>query len=305
MVDINCGRRIFLCHAHEDKEQVQEIYLALKKAGFNPWMDRPPRPFRHEGLEPGSDWDSEIRSQIRTADFLFACLSKISVEKRGYVQREYILALNQMAEVPLGDIFLIPVLLEDCQPPRTRVDTIDFHGIQWFRLYEDDIDDLIRFLERRLEPPEEVVVQDTLAHASDRAIDIGLYPVNAPFFRPSQYIGMTIADAAKAVKESPNDVGNIIVDSDQAHMVLEAEGNFVGYVDIELKGTAPCRLDQPFDSVPILGALSVNPAELELIRNQTHFHTYYDHKRRIKVGVSCQYDGGPLSVGFGGKYYGM
>jgi len=145
----------------------------------------------------------------------------------------------------------------------------------------------------------------TLGDAIDRAaINYGLYVLSSPFHRPFQYMGMSIEDAARAVGGKPNKVGNIIVDSEQAHMLLEAEGNFINYVDIELKKTAPWSQSRPFDSAAILGVLSINPSELELARKQTHFHTYYDHKKRLKIDVSCQYDGAPLSVGFSSKYYG-
>jgi hypothetical protein len=143
----------------------------------------------------------------------------------------------------------------------------------------------------------------TLADAVNRAIDYGLYVLRAPFHRPFQYIGMAVADAARAVGSKPNKVGNIIIDSEQAHMLLEAEGNFINYVDVELKKTAPWSQSRPFDSGAILGVFSINPSELELVRKQTHFHTYYDHKRKLKIGVSCQYEGAPLSLGFSSKYY--
>jgi hypothetical protein len=99
-------------------------------------------------------------------------------------------------------------------------------------------------------------------------------------------------------------VGNIIIDSAQAHMLLDATGEGISYVDVELKQTAPCSQTTAFDSEPVLGALSINPSELEFARKQTHFHTYYDHKRKVKVGVRCLYDGAPLSVGLSSKYYG-
>ncbi|KKD35208.1 MAG: DUF4365 domain-containing protein [Limnoraphis robusta] len=143
----------------------------------------------------------------------------------------------------------------------------------------------------------------TLADAINRAINSGLYVLSAPFHRPFQYIGMSIADAARAVGGKPNEVGNIIIDSEQSHMLLEAEGNFINYVDVELKKTAPWSQSRPFDSEAILGVLSINPSELELVRKQTHFHTYYDHKRKLKISVSCQYEGASLSVGFSSKYY--
>ncbi|MDZ8082674.1 MAG: DUF4365 domain-containing protein [Nostoc sp. DcaGUA01] len=143
----------------------------------------------------------------------------------------------------------------------------------------------------------------TLGDAINKAIDYGLFVMRAPFHRPFQYMGMSIADAARIVGSKPNGVGNIIIDSEQAHMLLEAEGNFINYVDIELKKTAPWSQSRPFDSEAILGVLSINPAELELARKQTHFHTYYDHKRKLKIGVCCHYEGAPLSVGFSSKYY--
>jgi hypothetical protein len=143
----------------------------------------------------------------------------------------------------------------------------------------------------------------TLAGAIDRAVDSGLHVLSAPFHRPFQYMGLSIAQAAKAVGGEPNEVGSIIIDSEQSHMLLEAEGNFINYVDVELKKTAPWSLSRPFDSQIILGVLSINPSELELVRKQTHFHTYYDHKRKLKISVSCQYEGAPLSVQFSSKYY--
>lgn len=149
----------------------------------------------------------------------------------------------------------------------------------------------------------EYIAKDIAALSIDRAIDSGLNILSAPFHRPFQYIGMSIVDAARAVDGKPNEVGNIIIDSEQSHMLLEAEGNFINYVDVELKKTAPWSQSRPFDSEAILGVFSINPSELELVRKQTHFHTYYDHKRKLKIGVSCQYEGAPLSVGFSSKYY--
>ena len=59
--------QIFLTYAKEDKAQIDEIYVALKKAELDPWMDEPPRPYNTEGLQPGLNWDDEIRKKIREA----------------------------------------------------------------------------------------------------------------------------------------------------------------------------------------------------------------------------------------------
>jgi hypothetical protein len=102
--------RIFLCHAKEDKPRVKELYHQPKAAGYHPWLDE-------EDLLPGQDWELEIRHAIRGSDFFLACLSEKSVDKRGYVQKELKLGLDELDRMPEGNIYLIPVRLERCQVP--------------------------------------------------------------------------------------------------------------------------------------------------------------------------------------------
>jgi formylglycine-generating enzyme required for sulfatase activity len=63
------------------------------------------------------DWDLEIRRAIRGSKFFLACLSKESIDKRGYVQKELKMALDVLDEMPEGKIYLIPVRLEACRVP--------------------------------------------------------------------------------------------------------------------------------------------------------------------------------------------
>lgn len=58
--------------------------------------------------------------------------SKISVAKRGYVQKEFKLALEVLDEIPEGQIFLIPVRLDNCQVPDR------FHNLHYCDLFEED-----------------------------------------------------------------------------------------------------------------------------------------------------------------------
>ncbi len=51
--------RIFLCHASEDKPQVQEIHDRLQVLGFDPWLDK-------VRLLPGQDWHYEIERALET-----------------------------------------------------------------------------------------------------------------------------------------------------------------------------------------------------------------------------------------------
>jgi len=143
---------IFLSYANEDKMRVERIYLALKEAGLNPWMDKPPKGYEASGLSPGDLWDTVLRQKIREAEVLLLFLSKGSVEKRGYVQREYRLAVDQMMDRPTGAVSVIPVLLERCEVPDIRVDTASLTQLQWFALYESDVSTLVTHLRAILMP---------------------------------------------------------------------------------------------------------------------------------------------------------
>jgi hypothetical protein len=135
--------QIFLTYAKEDKAQIDEIYVALKKAELDPWMDDPPRPYQMDGLQPGLNWDDEIRKKIREARITLAFFSKRSVAKDGYVQREYRLALDRNAQQPQQQQSLIPVLLDECTPPSIRVDTVSYDQLHWYKLYEETVGDLV------------------------------------------------------------------------------------------------------------------------------------------------------------------
>lgn len=143
--------RIFLCYAREDRKQVLEIYTAFRRAGLRPWMDKPPQPYQLEGIQPGQLWATAISETIAQASYFLAFLSKASVSKRGFVQREYRLALQNMNTLPQGKTFLIPVLLEsDCPLPDTSVESFRFSDLQWFDLEVDGLDTLISFLRGEL-----------------------------------------------------------------------------------------------------------------------------------------------------------
>jgi hypothetical protein len=102
--------KVFLCHSSGDKPAVRDLYGRLKAGGFKPWLDE-------EDLLPGQDWHVEITKAVKSADVVVVCLSKGSVTKEGYVQREIKLALDVADEKPEGTIFIIPTKLEECPIP--------------------------------------------------------------------------------------------------------------------------------------------------------------------------------------------
>src|SRR5437016_11398315 len=103
--------RVFLCHSSGDKPQVRELYRRLKRYGFNPWLDE-------YDLLGGQDWELEIRVAVRSSDAVVVCLSKSSVNKEGFVQKEIRFALDAADEKPERAIFIIPVRLEMVDVPQ-------------------------------------------------------------------------------------------------------------------------------------------------------------------------------------------
>ena len=103
---------VFLCHASQDKPIVREIYQRFLAEGWiDPWLDE-------EKLLPGQDWDMEIEKAVEAAGAVVVCLSNNSMTKEGYIQRELRFVLDIALEKPEGTIFIIPLRLNNCEPPR-------------------------------------------------------------------------------------------------------------------------------------------------------------------------------------------
>ena len=109
---------VFLSHASQDKAVVRLLCKLLRRDGFDPWLDE-------ERLLPGMDWNLEIQKAMRASDAILVCFSSLSVQKEGYVQREYKKALDFREEKPDGTIFVIPVRLDGCEVP------FEFREIQY------------------------------------------------------------------------------------------------------------------------------------------------------------------------------
>ena len=112
--------KVFLCHASQDKPAVRELYkqLAAEK-WIDPWLDE-------ENLLPGQDFDLEIYKAARDSDSIIICLSKLSVAKEGYVNKEIRRALDAADEKPEGAIYIIPLRLDDCTPSFKRLKQLHY-----------------------------------------------------------------------------------------------------------------------------------------------------------------------------------
>jgi hypothetical protein len=101
---------IFLIHAHSDRETVHKLYTRLIKDGIHAWLDV-------ERLQPGQDWQNEIRNAILKCDLIIVCLSRGFEKQQGYRHEELKLALEKANFLPDDEIFIIPVRLEECDMP--------------------------------------------------------------------------------------------------------------------------------------------------------------------------------------------
>ena len=122
-----------MAHAKEDKAKVFQLYDRLKQQGYHPWLDK-------KDLLGGQLWDDEIKKAISSSDVFLACLSKRSVEKQGYVQKEFRMALQKCGDLPEGKIYLIPLRLDDCEIPNLhqREYGLNIRDYQWIDYFEDD-----------------------------------------------------------------------------------------------------------------------------------------------------------------------
>jgi hypothetical protein len=134
--------KIFISYAKEDRAKVKKLYQRLKNEQLTPWIDM-------EDLLPGDDWERTILGAIRSAHFVIVFLSKHSINKRGYVQKEIKEALDLADRMPDGQIFIIPVRLNDCIVPERLVKW------QWVDIYlANGFTKLVKTIRNNLKPNE-------------------------------------------------------------------------------------------------------------------------------------------------------
>jgi hypothetical protein len=113
--------RVFIAYVEEDLAIARSLYQAFEEHGFRPWLDK-------RKLMPGQNWPRAIETAIQASDFFVACFSRRSTSKRGTFHSELRYALFCAEKIPLDEIFLIPLRLDNCTVPRRiakRVQYVD------------------------------------------------------------------------------------------------------------------------------------------------------------------------------------
>lgn len=152
--------RVFLCHASQDKPVVRKLYSRLLAEGWiDPWLDE-------RKLLPGQDWRTNIEEAVESSEIVMICLSKNSVTKEGFIQKELRYAKEIALEKPEDTIFLIPILFEECEVPR------GLRFLQWTRFFgrgrEKNYRDLLESLRIR---QKQIMLREAEELAAQRAKD--------------------------------------------------------------------------------------------------------------------------------------
>jgi len=123
---------VFLSHAKEDSKFVKELSDKLFQDGVLTWFDE-------VDILPGDNWKLKTEEGIDISDYVIVFLSKNSVGKTGYIQKEITMVLDKYELMPEGKRYIIPFLLDDCTPPRK------FKDIHWLNVENNQwYDQLIR-----------------------------------------------------------------------------------------------------------------------------------------------------------------
>ena len=116
---------IFISYAREDSDVAENVFRELSQHGIRAWFDR-------EHLLPGQRWKAGVKRAVSECRIFLALMSKKSIDKRGYVQKELRIALEELNELPPDSIYLIPVRLDDCLPTHEALSEI-----QWVDLFPE------------------------------------------------------------------------------------------------------------------------------------------------------------------------
>jgi TIR domain/Effector-associated domain 1 len=136
--DPNRKLQVFLCHANDDKPEVRKLYTRLSaEAWIQPWLDE-------EDIDGGADWNYIVRRAIASSDAMIVLMSNHSVSNAGFRNKEIKLALEKLDELPEGDVFIIPLKLEECQTPYSLE---KYHALKYFE--PNSYERLLRSLRNR------------------------------------------------------------------------------------------------------------------------------------------------------------
>ena len=129
-------KRVFISYARQDSDAALRLYEDLRtRTHLKLWLDK-------KDLLPGQNWNLEIRKVIKNSRYFIALFSSTSVQKRGYIQKEFRFALDKFPE---GEIFAIPARLDNCEIPHEKFRNIE--RVDLFPDWNEGVQRLLRTFE--------------------------------------------------------------------------------------------------------------------------------------------------------------
>jgi hypothetical protein len=98
---------IFISHSSHDKEAARRLASELRQRGAEVWID-------HERIKYGESIPKAIESGLAQSACIVVLISPAFLESK-WCRVEYEPLL--VKEIEQGDIFVVPILIEDCEPP--------------------------------------------------------------------------------------------------------------------------------------------------------------------------------------------
>jgi len=151
-------KQIFISYAKEDWEIASRLYNDLKNRDLLPWLDS-------KELLPGQYWKHVIHQSIKNCSYFMALISKNSVSKRGFVQKELKIALDLLDETPISEIYIIPIRIDDSKPIDSKLH--DLHWTDFSSSYEDGFEQIMKIFKPEIEKDRKIKYLDSLKSIKD------------------------------------------------------------------------------------------------------------------------------------------
>ena len=101
--------RLFLSYAHEDIGMAKKIYDDLKRYDLDVCLDI-------DLISAGQQWKDAIENPLKQSNYVIALLSAGTISETDFSQREMKIAFDILGQNSAGDIHVIPVRLDECNP---------------------------------------------------------------------------------------------------------------------------------------------------------------------------------------------
>lgn len=240
--------RIFICHSSADKPSVRALHRRLTADGFAPWLDE-------LDLLPGQNWEREIQKAIRASDIVLVCLSRDSITRRGYVQKEIGLVLDEADHIPDDTLFVIPARLEECAVPQrlSRWHWVDLFSDEGYQRLQRALDS-IGGAPRTPRSPERVINETSDAPPHQRVGATGevrfggVYAQTGAestsiirFFTPNIAVSVSIGSDQPLEILLPKIVGWLRPGRDYGEGSFTVSGDAIGWDSISSVGTVRYR----------------------------------------------------------------